>query len=69
MIKLVYTVTDIWEVDTNLQWFTLGVDRIIITDKKNPDLNTVIFSNNVVAIETRDDTIEELETISIGTSD
>lgn len=69
MIKLVYTVTDIWEVDTNLQWFTIGVDRIIITDKKNPDLNTVIFSNNVVAIETRDDTIKELETISIGTSD
>lgn len=69
MIKLVYTVTDIWEVDTNLQWFTIGVDRIIITDKKNPDLNTVIFFNNVVAIETRDDTIEELETISIGTSD
>ena len=69
MIKIIYTVTDIWEVDTSIQNFTVGVDRVIISDIENPDIYTIIFSDNIVAIETREDCIKELETISIGTSD
>jgi hypothetical protein len=69
MIKLIYTTTDIWEVDTELQQFIIGLDRVIITNKSNPDINTIIFTDNIIAIETREDSIDELETISIGTSD
>lgn len=60
--------TDIWEVDTDLQEFTVGVDRIIIENKSNNDY-TIIFTDHIVAIETRTDRLKEVETISIGTSD
>lgn len=68
MIKVIYTMTDIWEVDTDLQEFTVGVDRIIIENKSNNDY-TIIFTDHIVAIETRTDRLKEVETISIGTSD